>query len=346
VTGMLISSGGSGRDDDQTGMAHAGWRTCCPLCGGHDGHMFCRTRDFNWAVPGEFTYVTCTGCGLLRQNPAPPEETLRNMYPTFYGTSQACNGDPDKRINTPPFEFRANILEGFKQPPASLLDIGCGSGFFLAFMRRRGWDVNGIESAGEHVEYANRVLGLAGVRHAVWPSEAFAGMQVDVISFIHVLEHFLDPVEALERTRDIMKPGALLIIETPNAEGWPLSIFGRYCVQMDAPRHICLFSPAALQSCARKAGYKTAFLRTYAPSTMEWTESLRYVLATAGLRSYGRKSAVGESRGENGRTVKSSAAGIFLQGLHATERALCRGLNRISAWAGQGANILMIARKT
>jgi SAM-dependent methyltransferase len=348
VTDMLASSGGLGSEHERTGRIPAGRRTGCPLCGGDDERMFCRTRDFNWAVPGEFTYVMCTGCGLVRQNPAPSDETLRIMYPPYYGTSLGRDENPERKINAPPFAFRADVLETFVQPPASLLDIGCGIGFFLAFMRRRGWDVNGIEPAAEHVECARQILGLEGVHRGAWPSESFNGMNVDVVSLFHVLEHFSDPVEALQRTRGLMKPHALLMIETPNAECWQMSLFGKHCLHLDAPRHLCLLSPGTLRRCVEKAGFETMFLRTYAPSTIEWTESLRYVVRAWGLRRYESKA----SRGKNGTGASGSYAPCgetggrtILDGLHGFERLLCRGANRLSEMAGRGANLLLVARR-
>ncbi len=327
------------------GRARADREPECPLCGGQESRIFCRTRDFNWDLPGEFTYVACLCCGLVRLRPAPSEEKVPELYPPFYRASRVCGKDPDTGNSLPPFHFRAGILEALKPPPASLFDIGCGDGLFLAFMHRRGWDVGGIEPDGGRVEYARRVLGLSGVHRASWPTDSITGIQADVVSFIHVLEHLWDPVTALDQAKRLMKPGALLVLETPNVNGWPLRLFGRHCVQMDAPRHLWLFTPAALRDCAKKAGYETVYSTTYGLATMDWTESLRYALVAAGLRSYGQKSLSRESRGEAGRAEHRKAAGILLKGLHAAEKTLCRGMNRLSGWAGQGSNILMVARK-
>ncbi len=345
MTERAMSQAGLNPFDGQGGMAHADREPRCPLCGGQDGRIFCRTRDFNWGLPGEFTYVACLRCGLVRLSPAPSEEEVPDLYPPFCGAALACGEDRDAGNSLPPFHLRADILEALKPPPASLFDIGCGDGLFLAFMRRRGWAVGGLEPAGDRVEYARRVLGLSGVRRASWPTDSVTKIQADVVSFIHVLEHVWDPVTALHQARRLMKPGALLVLETPNVNGWPLRLFGRHCVQMDAPRHLWLFTPATLRDCAKKAGYETVYSTTYGLATMDWTESLRYVLATAGLRSYGRKSLSRQNREEAGQAEHRTAAGIFLKGLHAVEKSLCRGLNRVSGWAGQGSNILMVARK-
>jgi 2-polyprenyl-3-methyl-5-hydroxy-6-metoxy-1,4-benzoquinol methylase len=69
-----------------------------------------------------------------------------------------------------------------------LLDVGCGSGSFLARMRDLGWDVHGVEPdpVAARVAMTRYQLDVACVslQDAALPSESF-----DVVTMSHVLEH-------------------------------------------------------------------------------------------------------------------------------------------------------------
>lgn len=48
-------------------------------------------------------------------------------------------------------------------------------------------------------------------------------VQVDVVSLFHVVEHFYDPTIELQRIRNLLRPGGLVVIETPNSDDALLS---------------------------------------------------------------------------------------------------------------------------
>ena len=48
-------------------------------------------------------------------------------------------------------------------------------------------------------------------------------VQVDVVSLFHVVEHFYDPTIELQRIHNLLRPGGLVVIETPNSDDALLS---------------------------------------------------------------------------------------------------------------------------
>ena len=61
----------------------------------------------------------------------------------------------------PPLLRKAAYYENVFPPwsgEGRLLDVGCGNGYFLAFMRRMGWNVSGVEIDPGAVRIAREVL--------------------------------------------------------------------------------------------------------------------------------------------------------------------------------------------
>src|SRR5262249_998632 len=70
----------------------------------------------------------------------------------------------------------------------------------------------------------------------------------------HVIEHVLDPMAALRRAFGLLKPGGILMGETPNSDCLDFRIFKRYWGPLHLPRHIMIFNDRnlfqALHQCA------------------------------------------------------------------------------------------------
>jgi 2-polyprenyl-3-methyl-5-hydroxy-6-metoxy-1,4-benzoquinol methylase len=303
-------------------------------------------RDYNWGISGFFNYLRCTGCGLVFQCPECLEKNFSQLYPKFYGAH--ANGSPKDivgKINTRANEIRARTLETFLAS-GTLFDVGCGSGFFLEFMRRRGWEVSGLDPAKEHVTFAKEKLGINNIAQGVWSSADKKIEKVDVVSFLHVIEHLNNPVENLAAARNILVPDGLLIIETPNIKSWPARIFKSRWVTLDAPRHLNLFSPNNLRHALEKANFELLHLSTYSPSTMEYTESLRYTLMDLKVRQRN----IPFRNSENRIVSKESDAQKLFQRIkktiHYCEGIFFNSINVLSDSIGYGCNLLIVARAT
>ena len=102
------------------------------------------------------------------------------------------------------------------------LDLGCGNGDLPLSLLESGVNSYGLEpdlSAAAHAV----VMGLQ-----VFPdvSSVPEDLRFDVISLIHVVEHFYDVVLELITIRELLKPNAFLLLETPNADDALLSRYG------------------------------------------------------------------------------------------------------------------------
>ena len=323
----------------------------CPLCKGEQSQLLLRSKDYNWGTPGVFKYVKCRGCGLVYENPRPTPDGIIQLYPRYYGTTiRDPSAAPEGKINAPIHSVRAQLIEHFVPAvPGSIFDIGCGSGFFLEFMRRRGWWVSGIDPSAEHIRYAKCSLGLRNIHYGSWPLDAGIRTQVDVVTLFHVIEHIPSPVYALSALKEVLRQGGIAVIETPNVESWPTKLFGSRWVTLDAPRHVGLFSKQTLRYCLKKAGFEPLMLKTLSPSTMEYTESIRYVLQDFGLRRYNKDPVASPSKSETDKKRQTRGRFFYRNSLkrscHKSEDLFFRGLNKLAALFDAGCNLLIVAQK-
>ena len=101
-----------------------------------------------------------------------------------------------------------------------LLDIGCGAGVAAEALARRGFNVLGLDAAGEAIAAARthaegRGLLLA-YRAGTAEDLAAEGMRFPVITALEVIEHVPDPVAFLGTLRELLTPGGQLFLSTLN----------------------------------------------------------------------------------------------------------------------------------
>jgi SAM-dependent methyltransferase len=320
----------------------------CPLCGGGRQAGIFNARDNNCGMEGLFTYGICTVCGVLYENPRPDADALPRYYPSAYGgLFRELDNEARQRIASGAHVFRAARIRRHS-PCGSLFDVGCGSGFFMEYMRRNGWNVAGIDNSAAHIAFARDRLHLSDARPGSWPAPPVSVDRHDVVTMFHVLEHMIDPVRAIKAAHALLKPSGLLVIETPNIRSWPARLFGRHWVTLDAPRHLVLFSLSSLRRCLDQAGFKVVELTTCSLSTMEYSESLRYALRAV-FRSTSRKrilsSTMQRDNGAGCRTPMRTYRSNCLKVMHGVERSFYLLINKIANGSRAGCNLFAIARR-
>ena len=136
---------------------------------------------------------------------------------------------------------------------AAIVDIGCGEGSALKLMAARGLRASGVErdtkSASLQGLSAQVFEGSAEALPAQLPRGSF-----DAVLFKQVLEHLVDPVDALQRAATLLKPGGLVFVEVPNNESAVAQQSGLAWQHMDVPRHVNFFTTDTLAAAVRAAG--------------------------------------------------------------------------------------------
>jgi 2-polyprenyl-3-methyl-5-hydroxy-6-metoxy-1,4-benzoquinol methylase len=134
-----------------------------------------------------------------------------------------------------------------------LLDVGCGSGDFLAFMQQLGWRVEGVDFDAKAVK--NAAAKGVHARVGSLESQKFPESTFDAVTMSHFIEHVHDPRNLLRECWRILKPGGHLVAVTPNTGSFGHRLYGDCWMHLDPPRHLHLFNVNTLRSLAEAAGF-------------------------------------------------------------------------------------------
>lgn len=162
-------------------------------------------------------------------------------------------------------EQRSAVLHRHLSSPGSktLLDVGCGEGYALAFFREQGWSVKGIDFSSAGVESKNPVCRdalVTGDIFALLQAEMAAGRTYDVVWLQNVLEHVIDPLDLMKSLRTLVSPGGLAVVTVPN----DCSIIQRAALAhghiekafwVAPPDHLTYFDHVSLTNAANETGW-------------------------------------------------------------------------------------------
>jgi len=200
--------------------------------------------------------TTCRGCGLGETTPRPLAADLRSLYVGDYAAEHArkFGGIIERGRRT----FVAALARRIARRTAArgrVLDIGCGDGKLLTALAALGFECAGTEinprvREGLPTGIDVRVV-TGGVAHAGLPAQAF-----DVVVLRHVLEHLPNPIETLHEVRRIIKPAGTLVIAVPNLASWQARLTRDHWFNLDLPRHLFHFTPAALGRALTESGFR------------------------------------------------------------------------------------------
>ncbi len=166
--------------------------------------------------------------------------------------------------------------------PGRVLDIGCGRGLVLAYLRDRGWNVTGVELNENAARHARNVLGV-DVHVRAFDGQLFADQEFDVVILWHVLEHLSNISSTLAAVERILKPGGLIVIAVPNIESWQAQFARYHWFHLDLPRHYVHFSEAWLRSKMGQLGFRVCEVNHFSleQNPYGWIQS---ILNRVGLR--------------------------------------------------------------
>lgn len=198
----------------------------------------CKEDKFTkYAEEDYFQALKCNKCGMISVNPHYTEEGLDKFYSRYYKNRSIDNelSALRKIMYAEDKDWIHNFTGGGK-----VLDVGCSDGSFLSFFDENLWDRHGIDLTNDALAIA-REKGITTHQGKVW--DADVGDGYDLVMMRGVIEHFRDPIIALKKCSEILKPGGVLFITaTPAGNSFAFNVY-RHKWRMFTPyEHIHFFT--------------------------------------------------------------------------------------------------------
>jgi 2-polyprenyl-3-methyl-5-hydroxy-6-metoxy-1,4-benzoquinol methylase len=224
----------------------------CYLC----NSLSFRTRKGQVPDEPNLKILECINCGLVTLSSS--EHIQSGFYENsgMHGSEMVsiehwlknADWDDQRRFNT----FKSIFTN------KRILDFGCGAGGFLN-------KAKDLASSVEGVELESRVKDYWQEKIAIHPKLEMAGMDYDLITAFHVLEHLPNPIEILKILGNKLSEMGRIIIEVPNSEDALLTLYESEDFQNFTywSQHLFLFNAETLSHIARKAGLRIISIQQY-----------------------------------------------------------------------------------
>ena len=203
-----------------------------------------------------YDVVCCDRCGFIYADTAVSQADYDLFYTQFskYEDRQTSTGGGDSPWDAERLRDTAAYVAGFLlDSQARILDIGCANGGLLRALRDFGWgNVCGVDPSAACVMNTRTLHGIEAHIGVLAAIPASLG-QFDCVILSHVLEHVPSLPAAVASLGDLVRPGGIVYVETPDAT--------RYVEFVAAPfqdfntEHINHFSPRCLANLFGAAGW-------------------------------------------------------------------------------------------
>lgn len=264
----------------------------CLLCGSLKTRKKYKAKDRMFGGEKNFDYYHCDNCSVCFLYPQPSFEELKKYYPSskyysyvddrgkdFFGRIRSYlihNYYRDNFFSKLFSSVVANVPGIPSLPIGKILDVGCGSGETLSLLKEIGWDVYGIDIDSRAIQIAKK-KGINAFVGGYKVINNFPKNYFDAIRLYHVIEHIDNPDYALKLIYSRLKQGGQIIMGTPNYSSLVRKIFGTYWYNLDAPRHLFLFSPENLIKLGKKNGFVNPAVDYFAAGGI--LGSIQYVIS-------------------------------------------------------------------
>jgi SAM-dependent methyltransferase len=225
----------------------------CLGCGGQGLRLL-----YHFPEKGDARVVVCSACDLVQLEELPSPEELRELYAEGYFEGVGSEAGYEEYANQEKeylatFDDDVNRIRDFVTN-GSVLDIGCGYGYFVRRALAAGFDAYGVDLSADGIREAEKHTAGRVFRGTIDDVEALAGRRFDVIFASHLIEHIPEPRAFVEALTPRLNDGGIVMFVTPNIKSWLARISGRRWVSFKIPEHVAYYTPATIGELLEDAG--------------------------------------------------------------------------------------------
>lgn len=244
----------------------------CTVCKNRYNNKYYKINERMFNFNESFDYLHCSKCGTLQLKSQ--IENISYYYPKSYGGFVTCDqktsfiencyhrlagiillklhtGFVRKKIMVNnDYNYLRCLMDIKTNKNSAILDVGCGSGEWLEKLSDIGFkNITGIDLYNVNKLKAKRKWNFIS-------GEIFdiKDIKFDIIVFHHSFEHMKDPVKVLTKVKELLNTNGVCIIRIPVMGKYAWKVYKENWVQIDAPRHLYLYTVKAIKYLSRQAG--------------------------------------------------------------------------------------------
>lgn len=173
-------------------------------------------------------------------------------------------------------EILLKVAKSFVPKGASVLDVGCGTGFILEKLRQD-YDAHGLDHAEIAVNYC-RERGLTFVKQGVLGEETFNGKKFQLVMFLDVIEHIEDDLAAISIAKRYLSENGVVMITVPAFEFL-------WSAHDEIHHHKRRYTKKTLSALLEKAGYAARYITYFNTALFPMIALVRVVGNLTGRRN-------------------------------------------------------------
>jgi 2-polyprenyl-3-methyl-5-hydroxy-6-metoxy-1,4-benzoquinol methylase len=201
--------------------------------------------------------VQCRRCSFRYISPRIRGQLILSSYAA--GEDPAYVSQLDAREQT--FAAALPEIERLAGAKGRVLDIGTAAGAFVAVAAAAGWEAEGCEPNRWLAEWGSRRYGIR-IRAGSVFDQPYEPGSFDVITLWDVIEHTLDPREMLDRCRELLKPGGIVVVNYPDAGSWVARALGRQWPFLSSV-HLYYFDRRTMTKLLQTTGFAVETIRPH-----------------------------------------------------------------------------------
>lgn len=192
----------------------------------------------------------CENCGILKTFPS-KKNKLFNPVITKVEEYEARK----KEFETL-FAPLTEAVENKVKKRGLVLDVGCSSGILLSLLKRKGFDVYGLEPNKQAYAYARKILKDSVFNDILPTFLKKKGIKFDCIIYNHVFEHIENINEEFLQIKKALKINGVLIIGVPNTDNVIFKIRRKFWESLLPNEHVWHFNTKYLKKYLTKQGFE------------------------------------------------------------------------------------------
>jgi 2-polyprenyl-3-methyl-5-hydroxy-6-metoxy-1,4-benzoquinol methylase len=228
----------------------------CPVC--KNGHIRNHTIITDHSISKEsFAINSCNECDLLFTNPRPDQDNIWKFYDdsqyiSHTNKTQTLKDIIYKLVRLYTTNQKINLIHKYSHKP-TIIDYGCGSGYFLKQVLKNNNNAKGIEPA-----KSKTIPKTSLIYNYVYESieEINKNEKVDIITAWHVVEHIHELTQTLKQLKKRLNKKGYLIIAVPNHLSFDAKYYKEQWAGYDVPRHLYHFSQKCIHRLAKEIKMK------------------------------------------------------------------------------------------